>query len=371
MNGRAQTAPTIRDVALYAGVSVATVSRVINDSAHKVHGTTRRRVLRAVARLGYHPNAVAQGLRRGTTRTIALIVPDITNPFFPAVARGVEDVARRHGYALVLGNTDGDPARERAYLDILRKRWVDGVLFASASGDARPLRALRAGEVPAVLIAREATDGEIDTVLVDSFAGMRLATSHLLRLGHRRIAYIGGPRGLPVARERLRGYHQALHDHGIRPDPRLVVAGDFRVDGGRAAMRRLLARQRAFTALVAANDLMAIGAMEVLRAAGRRIPEDVAVVGFDDIPFAAFVEPPLTTVAQPTYRLGALAMERLLALMRGEAVDARRMVLKPQLVVRRSCGARPPERRVVRAAARGRPLQVWPAEESMPRGETE
>ncbi len=343
-NGRSPAAPTIRDVASHAGVSVATVSRVINNSPHKVHRATRQRVLRTVSRLGYHPNIVAQGLRRGTSRSIALIVPDISNPFFPAIARGVEDVARRHGYALLLGNTDGDAEREHAYLDILRKRWVDGVLFASAGGDDRHLRALRADGVPAVLIARDAADGAIDTVVVDSFAGMRLATSHLLRLGHRRIAYIGGPHALSVARERRRGYRQALCDFNVRPDPSLIVAGDFRVDGGRAAVRRLLARRRAFTAVVAANDLTAIGALEALRAAGRRIPDDVAVVGFDDIPFAAFVDPPLTTVAQPTYRLGALAMERLLALMNGEAVTARRIVLAPQLVVRRSCGADLPAR---------------------------
>ncbi len=338
-NGRVPAAATIRDVASQAGVSVATVSRVINNSSHKVHRVTRNRVLRTVRRLGYRPNVVAQGLRRGTSRSIALIVPDISNPFFPAIARGVEDVARRHGYALVLGNTDGDAERERTYLDILRKRWVDGVLFASAGGDDRHLRRLRADGVPAVLIARDAAAGSIDTVVVDGFAGVRQATAHLLRLGHRAIAYIGGPRPLSVARERLRGYRWALRDFNVRPDPSLIVAGDFRVDGGRAAVRRLLARRRTFTGLVAANDLTAIGAMEVLRAAGRRIPDDVAVVGFDDIPFASFVDPPLTTVAQPTYRLGALAMERLLALMNGEAVAARRIVLEPQLVIRRSCGA--------------------------------
>jgi DNA-binding LacI/PurR family transcriptional regulator len=295
--------------------------------------------VRSTRRLGYHPNAVAQALRRGTSHSIALIVPDISNPFFPAIARGAEDVARRHGYALVLGNTDGDPARERTYLDILRKRWVDGVLFASAGGGARHLAALRASGVPAVLIARDVARGGIDTVVVDSFAGMRQATTHLLRLGHRRIAYIGGPGTLPVARERLRGYRQALRDFHVPVDRTLVAAGDFRVDGGRTAVRRFLARRRAFTAVVAANDLLAIGAMEALRAAGRRLPEDVAVVGFDDIPFAAFVDPPLTTVAQPTYRLGALAMERLLVLMDGGATPSRRTVLQPQLVVRRSCGA--------------------------------
>ena len=338
-NGRTVSIPTIRDVASHAGVSVATVSRVVNNSLHKVHPATRQRVLRCVHRLGYHPNVVAQGLRRGTSHSIALIVPDISNPFYPAIARGAEDVARQHGYVLVLGNTDGDPNRERAYLDILRKRWVDGVLFASAGGDDRHLRALRASGVPAVLIARDVAAGAVDTVLVDSYAGMRQATSHLLRLGHRRIAYIGGPHSLSAARERLRGYRQALRDFSVPPDPSLIVSGDFRVDGGRAAIRRLMERRRLFTAVVAANDLTAIGAMEALRSAGRGIPDDVAVVGFDDIPFAAFVDPPLTTVAQPTYRLGALAMERLLALMREEAATTRRIMLQPQLVVRRSCGA--------------------------------
>ena len=338
-NGRTVSIPTIRDVAFHAGVSVATVSRVVNNSLHKVHPATRQRVLRSVHRLGYHPNVVAQGLRRGTSHSIALIVPDISNPFYPAIARGAEDVARQHGYVLVLGNTDGDAGRERAYLDILRKRWVDGVLFASAGGDDRHLRALRASGVPAVLIARDVADGAIDTVLVDSYAGMRQATSHLLRLGHRRIAYIGGPHSLSVARERLRGYRQALRDFSVPPDPSLITSGDFRVDGGRAAIRRLMERRRLFTAVVAANDLTAIGAMEALRSAARGIPDDVAVVGFDDIPFAAFVDPPLTTVAQPTYRLGALAMERLLALMREEAATTRRIMLQPQLVVRRSCGA--------------------------------
>jgi len=338
-NGRTLFSPTIRDVASHAGVSVATVSRVINDSPHKVHRSTRRRVLRSVSRLGYHPNAVAQGLRRGTTRSVALIVPDIGNPFFPAVARGVEDVARRHGFAVMLGNTDGHADRERAYLGILRQRWVDGLLFAGIGGEIRDLRALIALGMPAVLIARDVADGAIDTVVVDGFSGMYLATAHLLRLGHRRVAFLGGPREVAPARERLRGYRRALREFHIPLDPGLITTGDFRVAGGRAAMVRLLARRRRFTAVAAANDLMAIGALEALRAGGYRIPGDVAVVGFDDIPFAAVVDPPLTTVAQPAFRLGALAMERLLALMRGEAGGPRRLVLQPTLVVRRSCGA--------------------------------
>src|SRR3972149_25609 len=278
-NGRPFSIPTIRDVASHAGVSVATVSRVVNNSLHKVHPATRQRVLRSVHRLSYHPNVMAQGLRRGTSHSIALIVPDISNPFYPAIARGAEDVARQHGYVLVLGNTDGDPNRERAYLDILRKRWVDGVLFASAGGDDRHLRALRASGVLAVLIARDVADGAVDTVLVDSYAGMRQATSHLLRLGHRRIAYIGGaPPPAPAPGAPRGGPRQALRDFSVPPDPSLITSGDFRVDGGRAAIRRLMERRRLFTAVVAANDLTAIGAMEALRSAARGIPDDVAAV---------------------------------------------------------------------------------------------
>lgn len=332
-------AATIRDVARRAGVSVATVSRVVNRTAHSIRPATRRRVLAAVKALGYHPNVIAQSLKQRASRTVALIVPDISNPFFPAIARGIEDAARQRGYAVLLCNTYEDLDRESTYLQLLRKRWVDGMIFATVGSNTRHLRALRREGLPVVLVARDVDGIAIDAVLVDNFRGAFDATNHLIRLGHRSIAHIAGPASLRVAQERRRGYQRGLSDAGVRPDEALIAEGDFTAGGGRAAIDMLLSRGQPFSGVVAANDLMAIGAMEALRAAGRRVPDEVAVVGFDDITFASLVSPALTTVAQPKYRMGQIAMERLLELMAGESPAGRRIVLEPRLIVRESCGA--------------------------------
>lgn len=331
---------TIRDVAARARVSVATVSRVVNRSPHRVHPATRRRVLAAVRALGYDANIIAQGLKKRSTRTVALIVPDISNPFFPAIARGIEDAARARGYAVLLCNTYEDLERERAYLTLLAKRMVDGVIFATVGSNTAHLRVLRREARPVVLVARDVEGLRIDTVLVDNYRGEFEATTHLLGLGHRRIVHITGPTTLHVAAERRRGYLEALTAAGIPSSDGIVVEGDFAAEGGRRAVAGLLERGVPFTAVAAANDLMAIGAMEALRAAGRAVPQDAAVVGFDDITFASLVSPALTTVAQPKYRMGQMAMERLLQLMDGKDRDPRQTVLSPQLVVRESCGAR-------------------------------
>jgi LacI family transcriptional regulator len=332
-------AATIRDVARRARVSVATVSRVVNHSAHRVDPATRQRVMAAVADLGYQANPIAVSLKKRASRTVALIVPNISNPFFPAIARGIEDTARQHGYAVLLCNTYEDLDREHEYLELLRKRWVDGMLFATVGSNTRHLQDLRRDGLPVVLVARDVDGLTIDAVLVDNFRGAVDATTHLLHLGHRAIAYIAGPPSLRVALERRRGHLHALAAAGLDADDALIAEGDFTADGGRAAIATLLGRGARFSAVVAANDLMAIGAMEALRAVDRRIPHDVAVVGFDDITFASLVSPALTTVAQPKYRMGQLAMERLLELMAGESAAGRRIMLDPQLIVRQSCGA--------------------------------
>lgn len=330
---------TIRDVARRAGVSVATVSRVVNRSPHRVTPATERRVRSAVRALGYRANIIAQGLKNRSSRTVALIVPDISNPFFPAIARGIEDTARAHGYAVLLCNTYEDLDRENAYLGLLRNRWVDGVIFATVGSNTRHLRALRRARLPVVLVARDVEGLAIDTVRVDNFRGEYEATQHLLRLGHRRIAHIAGPPALHVAAERRRGYLEALRTAGLEEEA-VIVEGDFTADGGRRAMTAALHARPPVTAVAAANDLMAIGALEALRQLAARVPEDVAVVGFDDITFASLVSPALTTVAQPKYRMGQMAMERLLQLLQGGDARTRQTVLVPELVVRESCGAR-------------------------------
>lgn len=332
-------AVTIREVAQAAGVSVATVSRVVSGSSHHVRPATRSRVLAAVARFRYQPNLVARGLKKRITRTIGLIVPDISNPFFPAIARGIEDVASRAGLGVLLCNTYEDLAKERAYLALLDNRMVDGLIFTTVGANTAHLRMLRRRRVPVVLIARAPDGVGIDAVLVDNRRGAREATSHLIRLGHQDIAFIGGPDSLPVEVEREAGYREALAAAEISVNPRLIFDGGFRAEGGAAAVCALIERHERFTAIFAANDLMAIGAMEELRRRGRRVPHDVAIVGFDDITFASLVEPRLTTVAQPKYRMGCLAMERLLELLGGGDRRPRRLVLEPQLVVRDSCGA--------------------------------
>ncbi len=312
---------------------------MVNASAHRVRPATRRKVLAAVADLRYHASVIAQGLKKGISRTVALIVPDISNPFFPAIARGIEDVATARGYAVLLCNTYEDLAKERAHLQVLRERWVDGLIFATVGSNTAHLRALVRQHVPVVLVARDIEGLRIDAVLVDNFRGAFVATTHLLGLGHRQIAFVGGPAALRVASERRRGYEAALAAAGISAAARYVVDGDFTIPGGRRAMQVLLDRAAGFSGVVAANDLMAIGAMEALRTAGRRIPDEVAIVGFDDISFASLVSPPLTTVAQPKYQMGRIAMDRLLELMNGAAARGQQIILTPELVVRESCGA--------------------------------
>jgi len=297
-----------------------------------------------VRALGYHANIIAQGLKKRFSRTVALIVPDISNPFFPAIARGIEDVARHHGYAVLLCNTYEDLARENAYLALLRDRWVDGVIFATVGSNTRHLRVLRRARLPVVLVARDVEGLSIDTVRVDNFRGEYEATAHLLRLGHRRIAHIAGPPALHVAAERRRGYLEALRTAGLEGEAQ-IVEGDFTADGGRRAMEAVLRARPDATAVAAANDLMAIGALEALRQLGKRVPGDVAVVGFDDITFASLVSPALTTVAQPKYRMGQMAMERLLQLLDDGEARSRQAVLVPELVIRESCGARSGARR--------------------------
>ncbi|MGH2618814.1 MAG: LacI family DNA-binding transcriptional regulator [Thermomicrobiales bacterium] len=337
------TTPTIRDVALRSGVSPMTVSRVVNGSA-RVRPATRERVEAAIAALGYVPNHLARGLTRQKTSAIGLIVPDFADPFFTLILRGAEDVARRAGFRVILCNTDGDVDREDAYLEDMVAHRVAGLLIAPVSDRSRGnLRRLGQHRVPFVLIDRSIPGVETDVVQGDSIDGARQLTAHLIARGHRRIAHITEPREVSTARDRLRGYRDALTDAGIPFDPQLVVeAKSATRAGGYDATRALLSRAVAPTAIFAVNNLAAVGAVMAIREQGLEIPDDLAVVCFDDIELAAILCPFLTVMAQPAETFGTLGAQLLLDRIAGRTPERRRRVVLPaDLIIRVSSGADP------------------------------
>jgi LacI family transcriptional regulator len=333
---------TIQDVADRAGVSAMTVSRVINKHA-RVAEATRQRVEQAIAELGYVPNALARGLLHGRTRTIALIVSDVSNPFFTQIARGVEDVAQRNGYTVILGNSDESVEKERRYIHTFLSNRVDGLLIAPASSASRSTLALLAQRGrPFVLIDRALEGVNADTVIGDSVGGARTLTQHLIKLGHRRIALVNGPLEVPTARDRQRGYLEALREYGIDPQPSLIVTSTYKRDGGYRAAQQLLALPPAQrpTAIFASNNFLGVGTIEALREAALAVPQDMAVVCFDDIELASAIYPFLTVVAQPARTFGTIAAQFLLERLEGsEPSPPRTVVLPPELIVRVSCGA--------------------------------
>lgn len=335
--------PTIRDVARRAGVSVATVSRVLNG-ANVVAEATRERVLQAIAELGFNPNAVARSLIKRQSRIVGVVVPDIANPFFAEVARGMGDAAARLGYLVTLANSDLKGEKEIEYVRLFRSQRVDGLIYTSGTLTPGLRAALCALGRPVALAATWDPEGAWPAVLVDSYAGARLAMDHLLDLGHRRVAVICGPQEDPVSGvPRWEGYRDAARARGLELAPPYVVFGDYRWESGYRAMQQLLALPDPPTAVAAASDLMALGAVCAALDQGLAVPGDLSVVGFDNIALSGAVRPALTTVAQPMYDIGYRAMERLARAIAGEAVEPGVEWIPPRLVVRAST-APPPER---------------------------
>jgi DNA-binding LacI/PurR family transcriptional regulator len=330
----------LKDVARAAGVSAATVSRVLAGSA-LVSEETRARVQQAVSALGYKPNRVAQRLRSttGHASLIGLIVPDIQNPFFAEMVRGVERVAERQGYMVFIGNSDEDAVRERRLLDLMRAESVAGIILPASSDIAQAVTELAAGGLPIVCVDRRVPRVALDTVIADNVHGARMAVDHLLRIGHRRVGYVGGRPELSTSRERLQGYQQALEEHGVPFDASLVREGDSRQAGGRQMTADLLRLPQPPTALLVGNNLMTLGALETIHLMGLRIPDDVAIVGYDDIPWALAFHPPLTAVRQPADEIGQRAAELLLQRIDNPKRSTSIVMLQPELVVRQSCGA--------------------------------
>jgi LacI family transcriptional regulator len=334
-----RSVPTISDVAKRAGVSPATVSRVLQGAAN-VRPTTRERVEKAIDELGYVPSAVARSLRSKRTRSLALVVPDITNTFWTTVARGVEDVAQQHDYSVLLGNTDEDPAKQKRYLDFLVSQQVDGVIIAPYDADARNLGKLRQRNIPTVLIDRRIEGWDLDSVLGDSLSGARAVVQHLVDLGHRRIAILSGPTITSTAEDRVAGYCLALVEAGIDLDPRLIKRGEYRSQAGEALARELLDEELGVTAIFAANNAIAMGAISTLEERGLQIPQDIALVSFDDLPNTSQIFPFLTVVTQPVYDMGMNAAQLLLSRLGSDVrLRPRHVVLPVRLVVRHSCGS--------------------------------
>jgi LacI family transcriptional regulator len=322
---------TIAEVAARAGVSTATVSRVLSGSV-AARPDTRDRVLAAARELDYRPSAIARALKRRETRTLGLLVTDVGNPFYPQVVAAVEAAAHELGYGIVLANGGNEVARELEHLDLLAERRVDGLIVASAHVTHEHLGRLERARLPVVLVNADVQAAGIASVSTDHRLGARLATAHLVDLGHRRIGHISAPASHAAARARLAG----VRDGTASVDDPVVVEGNADIAGGATAVAALLAA--GVTAIVAYNDLTAIGALRALHAAGRTVPDQVSVVGFDDIEMAAWTDPPLTTVRQPIPDLGRWAVERLVAGLRGSpaAATAEHTVLAPSLVLRDS-----------------------------------
>jgi LacI family transcriptional regulator len=326
---------TMADVAREAGVSSMTVSRVINNKG-EVSPVTRQRVQEIIERLGYRPSGIARGLATQRTGTLGLVVPDVANPFFSDVARGVEHVAYAEGYNTFLCNTEEDPHRELAVLKSLEEKRVDGLVLCSSRLDDGELRAVVARHPTVVLVNRRLEGDRVRSVLVDDETGGRLATQHLLQAGHRAVGFLAGPPVSHSGRQRAEGYRAALAAVGLPYNPAWVRHCYPVVEGGQEAARELLTAHSELTALVCYNDLVAVGALQACADLGRQVPGDVAVVGYDDIPLSALVTPPLTTCRVPRYELGVQAVRLLLDQIDGCPDECDEIVLRPELTVRAS-----------------------------------
>jgi LacI family transcriptional regulator, repressor for deo operon, udp, cdd, tsx, nupC, and nupG len=325
----------IADVAKLANVSTATVSRVISNSG-TVKKETTEKVLEAIKKLNYQPNMLARQLRRLETNTILVVVPDITNSFFSDVLRGIESVAVENGYQVILGDAQNLVKRENSYFTLVRQKKADGIILLTARTNQQILEEL-ANEHPVVLACEYIEGSKIPTVSIDNISSARKATEYLIHLNHKRIGHITGPLNVVVGRDRLKGFQQAMSQYGLDVDSMLVQEGDFTYESGFNLMKKFLAVDYPPTAIFAANDEMAIGAIRAAKTRGLNVPEDLSVIGFDDIKFASIFEPELTTIAQPTFNMGKKAMELLINLINDDELEKDQFMLDIELVVRDSC----------------------------------
>jgi LacI family transcriptional regulator len=336
--GRGGERATLKDVANLAGVHPGTASRAINaETRPLVNQETARRVLAAADQLGYRPNPIARGLKTSRSYTVGVLIPDLTNPLFPPIVRGIQDRLEEAAYTPLIANTDNDADRERADFEAMRARQVDGLITATARRDHGLPAGLENVDLPVVLVNRRLEDGARPSVVADDRRGVQLAVEHLVGLGHKRIAHLAGPQEFSTGYLRHEGFIAAMRDAGLDPDPGVILAGSaFLESEGERLCNELLDRDPGVTAIFAANDLMALGCYDAFVARGIDCPGQISVVGYNDMPFAGWFSPPLTTVGLPHYEIGARAAELLLDRLRDSEAEPVQVQLEPTLVVRGS-----------------------------------
>ena len=326
----------MRDVATRANVSPATVSRVLRQP-DLVSKETKEKVQRVIQELNYKPHMIASQFRTRETKTILVVVPDITRPFFSEVLRGIEHTALQNGYQVILGDTENQMEREKEYIDLLYKKQADGALLLTARMNRTSLEEL-SSQFPVVLACEYMNGLDIPTVSIDNISSARNVTEHLINIGHRKIAHISEAMDVILSQDRLRGYQQAMLSHDLAIDPSWVQEGDGGIDSGYHQMVKLLALEDRPTAVFVFNDEMALGSIKAVQNHGLRVPEDIAIVGFDNLPIASLFSPYMTTVDQPKYEIGQKATDLLLKLLKGSSIKQKKFVMKDKLIVRESCG---------------------------------
>jgi LacI family transcriptional regulator len=332
---------TIKDVARLANVSVTTVSHVVNKTRF-VSLENSHAVEEAIRSVGYVPSAVARSLQSKTTRTLGMLIPNSSNPYFAEIVHSVEKHCFGAGYNLILCNTNDEPHRQSVYLQVLAERRIDGLIVVSTGEDDSLAAQLQGLTIPTVLVDRKLNELKCDLVETAHLQGGLIATQHLIGLGHKRIACIGGPTGLDASEQRIQGWRQALQTAGLTEvSSDLLVHGNFTSQGGYNAMQEILQLLPQPSAIFVCNDLMAIGALSVAHESHLHVPSDLSIVGFDDIELASFTSPPLTTIAQPKHQIGVLAVDMLLERIKGGRTQPRTALLQPELRVRNSSGPCP------------------------------
>ncbi|MCY6482913.1 LacI family DNA-binding transcriptional regulator [Clostridium aestuarii] len=321
---------TIKDIAKELNISIATVSKALNDS-YDISDKTKDKVRKTAKKMNYKPNAIAQGLVTNKTNTIGLIIPDITNPFYPEIARGVEEKLNEHGYNVFLCNSNWEVKREKKYIDLLISKQVDGIILAHSGMKSWSLENI---DIPIVSVATKSGYKEENFVVIDDKKGGYLATKHLLENAYKKIMFIGGQNSIETNRMRLEGYKLALTEEGIELDETLIKNGDFTRESGYTLIKNSLKKGIIPTGVFAGTDMLALGVMQAVREYGLNIPEDIGVIGFDDISFAQLPEISLTTIAQPKYNMGVIAAKTILDKINNKEVD--NTVLNPELILRKT-----------------------------------